>query len=104
MLILSIILTIGVVLIGLFTNLINDRLITFAATSVSGVENYETIKFWHGFSTPFVMSLIVVCLGALIYATKPKWEQMYDVLSGKSSFNLIYDLFVFSINEYPILL
>ncbi|HLS35437.1 MAG TPA: hydrogen gas-evolving membrane-bound hydrogenase subunit E [Bacillota bacterium] len=102
MLIPPIILTIGVVLIGLFPNWINDRLITFAATSVSGVENYETIKFWHGFSTPFVMSLIVVGLGALLYATKPKWEQMYDVLPGKASFNRVYDWFVERLYDYPV--
>src|SRR5690625_1185355 len=102
MLIPPIILTIGVVLIGLFPNWINDRLITFAATSVSGVENYKAIKFWHGFSTPFVMSLIVVGLGALLYATKPKWEQMYDVLPGKASFNRVYDWFVERLYDYPV--
>jgi len=97
-----IILTLGVILIGLFPNWINDRLITFAATAVSNDMNYETIKFWHGFSTPLVMSLVVVGLGSFLYIFKAKWEGIYKALPGKLSFNRVYDWLVKKLYDYPL--
>src|SRR5699024_5017627 len=97
-----IILTLGVILIGLFPNWINDRLITFAATAVSNDMNYETIKFWHGFSTPLVMSLVVVGLGSFLYIFKAKWEGIYKALPGKLSFNRVYDWSVKKLYDYPL--
>src|SRR5690625_5411847 len=84
-----IILISGVILIGLFPNWINDRLITFAASSVSKETTYETIKFWHGMSTPFIMSLVVVGLGSLLYVFKSKWHKVYRLFPGPFSFNCI---------------
>lgn len=101
MLLSPIILTIGLILIGLFPNWINDRLITFAATSVSGTSNYETIKFWHGMSTPFVMSLVVVGVGSLLYIFKSKWERIYQTLPGSFSFNKVYDWMLGKLYHYP---
>lgn len=101
MLLSPIILISGVILIGLFPNWINDRLITFAASSVSKETTYETIKFWHGMSTPFIMSLVVVGLGSLLYVFKSKWDKVYRLFPGTFSFNRIYDWIVKKLYEYP---
>lgn len=96
------ILTLGVIFIGLFPNWINDRLITFAATAVNREPSYETIKFWHGFSTPFVMTLIVVGIGTLLFVTKDKWDKIYERIPGKISLNRIYDSVVERMYTYPL--
>lgn len=101
MLISPMILTLGVVLIGLFPNWMSDKLLTHAASSISNDITFDRIKFWHGFTTPFILSLIVVGVGAIVYVTKSKWENFYHLIPGKLSLNKLYDLLIRQLDRYP---
>src|SRR5699024_6634082 len=54
MLISPVILVLGVVVIGLFPNLVNNSFLAHTAAAINGspVEAIGTIKFWHGWFTP----------------------------------------------------
>lgn len=91
MLMAPLILVIGVVLIGIMPNLFKDTLLAHAATSVSGETGFAQITYWHGFSTPFIMSLTVLGIGTVLYTTMNKWMGIYSVFPGKLSFNRVYD-------------
>ena len=99
MLISPIVLVAGVIIIGLVPNLFNGSLITHAATSIKDTAVYDSIQFWHGFNTPLIMSLIVVVIGAILYVTKEKWENVYKAVPGNLSFNRVYDRGLTSIDE-----
>src|SRR5690625_3581453 len=60
------VLVFGVIIIGLVPNLFNRILLTHTAQSILPSAGVETINFWHGLSTPFIMSIIVVVVGALL--------------------------------------
>jgi len=85
------VLVFGVIIIGLVPNLFNRILLTHTAQSILPSAGVETIKFWHGLSTPFIMSIIVVVVGALLTYFKKYWEVTYDYLPGSRSFNNVYD-------------
>src|SRR5690625_2449657 len=91
MLISPLILVIGVVLIGIMPNLFNETFLAHAATSISGETNFAQISYWHGFSTPFIMSLAVLGIGTVLYTTMNKWTGIYSIFPGKLSFNRVYD-------------
>lgn len=91
MLISPAILVLGVITIGLVPNLFNQSFLQHAATSIRPTAIMESVSFWHGFSTPFIMSLIVVIVGAILFITLTKWQKVYDVFPGKWSFNRVYD-------------
>src|SRR5690625_4622943 len=100
MLIPPIILGLSVIIIGLLPNTFNQPFLAHAATSIRQTATMDTIQFWHGFSTPFMMSLIVVIIGAFLVATRKSWEDVYNLLPGSFSFNRIYDYSIRSINTY----
>ncbi|MGY0694311.1 Na+/H+ antiporter subunit A [Virgibacillus sp. FSP13] len=85
------ILVLGVVLIGLFPNFVNGTFLAHAAEAIKGAEINQDIGFWHGFNTPFKMTLIVVGVGLLLVLTRKKWAGAYRVLPGKLSLNKLYD-------------
>lgn len=85
------ILVIGVIIIGLVPNLFNQSFLAHAATSINSTATYGTIKFWHGFQTPLIMTFIVIILGTVLFLTREKWVKIYDVFPGKLSFNKVYD-------------
>ncbi|MFD1362984.1 Na+/H+ antiporter subunit A [Lentibacillus salinarum] len=91
MLLSPIILVLGVILIGLFPNAVNGTFIAYAAEAVYGEEVIKDVHFWHGLSPAFQMSLVVVGLGALLVATRTKWNRIYQVIPGKWSINKAYD-------------
>src|SRR5699024_8563397 len=62
MLISPAILVIGIVVIGLVPNVFNQSFLQHAATSIHSSAIMDNISYWHGLSTPFIMSLIVVVL------------------------------------------
>lgn len=94
MLISPMILVLGVILIGLFPNLVNGTFLAHAANAINpGFEGYD-IAFWHGFTTPLIMSLIVVGAGILLYLTREKWSFVYKTLPGKLSATKVYDWIV----------
>lgn len=85
------ILVLGVILIGLMPNLFNESFLAHAATSISGETGFAKVSYWHGFSTPFIMSLAVLGIGTVLYTTMNKWMGIYSVFPGKLSFNHVYD-------------
>ncbi len=91
MLLSPIILVIGVIVIGIFPNLFSNTLLIHAAEAVVGPIDFTPIHFWHGLSTPFIMSLIVVIVGVLLVVTRKKWAVVYEVFPGKFSFNTVYN-------------
>ena len=100
MLISPIILVLGVIFIGLMPNIFNQTFLAHAATSISPTASMDTIAFWHGFKTPFIMSLIVVLIGSLLAFTRPNWASVYDLIPGKLSLNRIYDYSVKSLDTF----
>src|SRR5699024_3408110 len=94
------ILVLGVVTIGLIPNMFTSPLLTHAAYSISGVSEFEPIRFWHGFETPLIMSLIVVAIGTLLAMTRTSWNSVYNVLPGNFSFNRVYDSMIEKIDTY----
>lgn len=92
MLISPLILVLGVILIGLFPNMVNGTFLAHAAGAIKGVPVQENIAFWHGwFYMPLIMSLIVVAAGTLLVATRKKWAGVYRILPGRLSMNNVYD-------------
>ncbi|MGP4065013.1 Na+/H+ antiporter subunit A [Oceanobacillus sp. M65] len=101
MLLSPIILVLGVILIGLFPNMVNAPFIQHAAEAVNSNAEYHKIGFWHGWDfTPLHMSLIVVALGIVLFLTRKKWSGVYKVLPGKLSFNRVYDGLVNKLDTY----
>ncbi|SDQ47917.1 Na+/H+ antiporter subunit A [Virgibacillus salinus] len=101
MLISPIVLVLGVILIGLFPNLVNGTFIAHAAESVYGSEVVKELKFWHGIdSTAFQMSLVVVGIGTILVSTRKKWNGVYKLLPGKLSFNKAYDWLISMLDVY----
>lgn len=91
MLLSPIVLVLGVIIIGLFPNIVNGTLLTHAAKSINGNVDYHAIQFWHGLKPAFLMSLAVVGIGAILFLTIKKWRKIYSVIPGKLSFNELYD-------------
>ncbi|MFD1038555.1 Na+/H+ antiporter subunit A [Virgibacillus byunsanensis] len=101
MLISPIILVMGVILIGLFPNMVNGTFIAHAAEAVSGIEITKDISFWHGFMyPPLLMSLVVVGLGTVLVTTRKKWTGIYQYVPGKFSFNGVYDSMLRKLTSY----
>ncbi|MUK87055.1 Na+/H+ antiporter subunit A [Ornithinibacillus sp. L9] len=94
MLISPIILVLGVILIGLFPNMVNGTFLIHAAEAVNSAVEYKKVYFWHGFVPELYMSLAVVGIGTVLYITRKKWSNVYHVLPGKMSFNKLYDALV----------
>ena len=91
MLISPFILVMGVILIGIFPNLANGSLLTHAASSVTGSSSHMDVHFWHGFSTAFIMTLVIIAVGTLFVITRQRWRVVYDWIPGKLSFTKLYD-------------
>lgn len=85
------ILVLGIIIIGLFPNIINQSFIAHAAVAINPAAIYDKISFWHGFNTPFIMTLIVVAVGTILFLTRKHWQKIYDIFPGKLSFNRAYE-------------
>ncbi|WP_186576477.1 Na+/H+ antiporter subunit A [Aquibacillus kalidii] len=95
MLIAPSILILGVIIIGLFPNLVNESFLAHTASAILG-EAYHPheIKFWHGFITPLKMSLVVVGVGTVLFIFRKKWSGVYQAIPGRLSMNKVYDTIV----------
>lgn len=98
MLIPPMILVLGVIGIGLFPNAFNGTFLAYAAEAINPLSSAGHIKFWHGLNTPFIMSLIVVGVGFVLFKTKNVWKKIYDILPGRFSFNKVYDQIIKNID------
>ncbi|GAA0482987.1 Na+/H+ antiporter subunit A [Salinibacillus aidingensis] len=93
------ILVLGVILIGLFPNAVNQPFLVHTAEAVLGgdIHTHE-LKFWHGFSPAFIMSLIIVGVGTILAVTRKKWSTVYNIFPRKG-FNELYNFIVDSIES-----
>ncbi|UOQ47364.1 Na+/H+ antiporter subunit A [Gracilibacillus caseinilyticus] len=95
MLISPIILVVGVVIIGLFPNLVNSTFLAHTAEAIYGAPVEKHVQFWHGWnSPPLYMSLVVVGFGTVLALTIKHWSNIYQYLPGKLSLNKVYDFLV----------
>ncbi|MFD2657275.1 Na+/H+ antiporter subunit A [Gracilibacillus thailandensis] len=95
MLISPIILVLGVVIIGIFPNLVNSTFLAHTAEAIYGQPmEVKHIQFWHGWIPPLYMSLIVVGVGVVLAFTRKSWNSIYNFFPGKLSFNKVYDFLV----------
>ncbi|ENH97596.1 monovalent cation/H+ antiporter subunit A [Gracilibacillus halophilus YIM-C55.5] len=94
MLLSPMILVLGVVVIGLFPNMVNSTFLAHTAEAIYGKPVETHIKFWHGWITPLFMSIAVVVFGAILAYTRKGWQGIYTFLPGKLSFNKAYDFIV----------
>src|SRR5699024_4505404 len=93
------ILVFGVIIIGLMPNMFNDSFLVHAASSILPGAHVESISFWHGFNTPFIMTLVVIGMGILLTFTRKYWSPVYNVIPGQLSFNRVYDASLHTLNE-----
>ncbi|GGB28808.1 Na+/H+ antiporter subunit A [Virgibacillus dakarensis] len=101
MLVSPIILVLGVILIGLFPNVVNGTFLAHAAEAIKGVSIEKHITFWHGFNyTPLQMTLIVVGLGLVLVLTRKKWAGAYHILPGKLSLNRLYNAILDKLDDW----
>ncbi|MBT2687608.1 Na+/H+ antiporter subunit A [Bacillus sp. ISL-47] len=95
MLISPIVLASLVIIIGFFPNIIANTLISPAQAAIMPpAEGYmydAHIYFWHGFTPELFMTLGVITLGILLFATLPKWRKVYDMFPEKLALNRFYD-------------
>lgn len=91
MLVSPLILVLAIITIGLVPNLFKNGLLSHAAEGISGQSNYPEITYWHGLSPAFIMSLIVLTVGTIMFLLKKYWDTIYNVFPGKLSFNRVYD-------------
>lgn len=97
MLISPIILATLVLVIFFIPNVVGNTLIKPAVTAIqpflynapSDVD--VSIKAWHGFNTELLMTLGIIALGAILFATLPKWQKAYNIWPKKLSLNNLYN-------------
>ncbi|UOQ46312.1 DUF4040 domain-containing protein [Halobacillus salinarum] len=100
MLISPMLLSVGVVIIGLFPQLINEPFIAHTAEAISGIKPHEHIAFWHGIKPPLIMSLTVVVFGTILALSRPNWSFIYRFVPGVLNFNKVYDGIVHGVEKY----
>lgn len=79
------------ILVSLFPNSIAQALIAPAALTVSGSLPEIHIMFWHGFTVPLMMTIVVVIGGAILYSQLFAWKNKFNKLHCSVSANQIYD-------------
>lgn len=100
MLISPIILAIVVVLIFFIPNVIGGLFVKPAVVAMhAGLYNDPSevmvhVSAWHGFTPELMMTLGVVMLGSILFATLAKWQKMYKLQPKAFSLNGLYDLFM----------
>ena len=86
-----------VVLIFFIPNVVNERFIKPAVSAIqpllypSPQDVDITISAWHGFSTEFMLTLIIFLVGGLLFLSLKKWEHIYSKLPENTTLNHLYD-------------
>ncbi|MGG3624870.1 Na+/H+ antiporter subunit A [Bacillus gobiensis] len=97
MLISPVILASLAIVIFFFPNLIAYTLIEPAVSAIlpgllkEGEHFAVHISWWHGFSPELRMTIAIVVLGIIAYATLPKWKRIYRAFPDRLSLNNAYD-------------
>ncbi|WP_322555681.1 Na+/H+ antiporter subunit A [Sporosarcina beigongshangi] len=86
--------------VGIFfiPNLIGKWLVKPAVMAVQpGLYNHPSevavhVAAWHGFDSPALwMTIAIVGVGAILYVTMKKWQNLYDIQPQYLSLNALYD-------------
>ena len=88
------ILSLLVVIFGLFPNLLSKTIIDPAAMGIlNAVEPLNThITHWHGFNSPALWATIVIILvGAVLYYFRDTWTFVYKYIKDQFTINYLYD-------------
>ncbi len=86
-----------VIVFFFFPNLLSYTILEAAVQSIlpnllaSGEYFEVSIKPWHGWNTELFMTIGIVLLGSLLYASHHKWKGIYDLLPHRLSFNYLYE-------------
>lgn len=94
MLIPAIILTSLIILIGLFPNIFIERLVQPAIDAVAPGSETLKVALWHGFTKPFIMTIITILIGILMYMRYEKiavWQNDMNRRYPWFSFNYWYN-------------
>ena len=96
MLIAPSILAVLVVLGFLFPNIVGDYLLRPAMTAVYPTlpeigQQMAPIQIWHGFNTPLWMTIGVIIVGVLLYASLKYWRSMYKVGPFRWGLDSVYN-------------
>jgi len=86
------------VIFGLFPGLIENSIVSPAASAVAGETLSVHISHWHGLNLPLLMTIIVIGVGTVLYINLAKFQQLQARLTPKISLNRIYD---WSIDAIP---
>ena len=105
MLISPVVLATLVVTIFFIPNVIGDTFVKPAVVAIqpflyNGVEDIDIhVLAWHGFNTEVWMTLGVIGLGLLLFASMSKWQKAYAIWPQKLTLNSLYDYVMFFILE-----
>lgn len=96
MLISPLILGLFVITIFFFPNVIGEYLITPAMASVYPFDAFAQhlsydIKLWHGFNTELLMTMGIIIVGSLLYASFGSWKRIYRLFPEKYSLDALYN-------------
>lgn len=96
MLISPIILSILVVGIFFFPNVLGHYILEPAMASIyptfpSTSELTPHIHAWHGINAELLMTLGVIIIGAILFKTLKSWKPLYRIFSQKYTFNTYYN-------------
>ena len=88
------ILSLLVVVFGLFPNLLTKSIIDPAAMSIiNAVEPLNTkISHWHGFNSPALWAtIVIIVVGAALYYFRDTWIFIYKYIKDTFTINYLYD-------------
>lgn len=87
------ILTLLVVVFGLFPNILSNSIISPAVRAIApfASEPEVHISYWHGITPALIGTIIVFVVGFLLFKNVQKWVGVYDIQPEYLTFNYYYD-------------
>lgn len=87
------ILTLLVVVFGLFPNILSNSIIAPAVRAIApfASEPEVHILYWHGITPALIGTIIVFVVGFLLFKNVQKWVGVYDIQPEYLTFNYYYD-------------
>ncbi|MBF0841829.1 MULTISPECIES: Na+/H+ antiporter subunit A [Mammaliicoccus] len=87
------ILTLLVVVFGLFPNILSNSIIAPAVRAIApfASEPEVHISYWHGITPALIGTIIVFVVGFLLFKNVQKWLGVYDIQPEYLTFNYYYD-------------
>ncbi|WP_415363074.1 Na(+) H(+) antiporter subunit A [Mammaliicoccus lentus] len=87
------ILTLLVVVFGLFPNILSNSIIAPAVRAIApfASEPEVHISYWHGITPALIGTIIVFIVGFLLFKNVQKWVGIYDIQPEYLTFNYYYD-------------